>query len=80
MPDKNELDRFERALILGAIWGPGAVSEFIAKQDLSLLERFWTAGSGGSLLLGVVVIELINRHRRKQTKPSYPTALGVDGA
>jgi hypothetical protein len=68
----NKLDRFERALILGAIWGPGAVSEFIAKQHLSLLERFWTAGSAWSLLLGLAVIGLLNWHRRKQSRPSYP--------
>jgi hypothetical protein len=79
MPDKggmatNELDRFESALILGAIWGPGAVSEFIAKQDLSFRERFWSAGSGGALLLGEAVIELINMHRRKQSKLNHPTA------
>jgi hypothetical protein len=73
----NELDRFERAIVLGAIWAPGAVSEFIAKQDLSLLERIWTADSALSLLLGMVAIELINWRRRKRSKPSYPTALSA---
>jgi hypothetical protein len=74
MPDKNELDRFERAIVMTAIWGPGAVAEFIANQNMPLFERFWTAGSALNLIIGLVVVELINRHRRKQSKPQHPIA------